>query len=121
MDDLDVRDAQNKPVSSPSARRELLQIFQENLVQMLVVSLPHAAAQTQAYIESISHLFNKLILNRLVEFVGVIEAAILPAKRRFVHIVDMLWITLQSCTALSADPILSAARPAPPLLITLRC
>lgn len=121
MDDLDVRDAQNRPISSPSARRELLQIFKENLVQMLVVDLPHAAARTQAYVKYISHLFDNLFFSRIVDVVSAVEAAILSTKRRFVHIVDMLWISLKTYTALSTDLTSFAPRPSPAQLISMRC
>jgi len=59
LSDLDVRDLQNNPVSSPSATQELADLFRENLLNLIVFAPPHAVTATLAWIDSISHLINK--------------------------------------------------------------
>src|SRR5689334_11655011 len=57
--DLDVRDAQNRPVQQPSASQELETLFRENLTQLTVFARPHISAETHNWLNSFSHLFNK--------------------------------------------------------------
>jgi len=93
LSDLDVRDAQNNPSISPAAHEKLAEIFRENLVNLMVFAPTHAMTATMNWIDSISHLFNKLILNRLSTIFESIQMLILPPSRRFVHNVHNLCIT----------------------------
>jgi hypothetical protein len=107
LSDLDVRDSKNQPVNSPSLHEELTQLFRENLVNLTVFAAPHAVASTMRWIESISYLFNKSILNRAYAVFESIQAPILPPSRRFVHNVNNLWATfsvglLAGCLLISA-------------------
>src|SRR5439155_10787634 len=63
--DLDVRDAQNNPVTDPSASQKLEALFRENLVNLTVFASPHAMNEVFSWLDSFSHLFNKLIFMRL--------------------------------------------------------
>lgn len=121
MADFDVRDTQNRPISTPAATQQLATLFQENLVHLLVFSLPHISAQTNSYMESISHLINSLILKRVITLFFKFQEAILPAKRRFVHNVDILWITHFTGLSMSASPAISICRPSEPTHLALRC
>jgi hypothetical protein len=119
--DLDVRDAQNKGIESPAAVQELTTLFRENLVNLTVFAPPHAMTETFNWMDSFSHLFNKLIIVRLSVFFGVVQEAILPSTRRFVHNVHNL------CTSFSVgqfrvSTILAASTsPSSPRIINLRC
>ena len=91
--DLDVRDAQNNAVQAPSARQELEALFRENLINLTVFISPHAFTEAATWIDSFSHLFNKLIIARMAGVLGSIQDVFLPPSRRFVHNVDNLCIT----------------------------
>lgn len=121
LTDLDVRDSQGRPISTPAAVAQLESLFRENLVDLLVFAAPHAVAQTKSYIESISHLLNSLILKRLLLFIYEFQAAILPAKKRFVHNVDNLWITHFTGLSISRSTSLSFCRPTSASPLPLRC
>src|SRR5258708_3516346 len=88
--DLDVRDAQNNRVTSPSASQELETLFRENLLQLTVFANPHIMTSVFNWLDTYSHLFNKLILMRVTIVFRIIQEAILPANRRFVHNVHNL-------------------------------
>ena len=92
--DLDVRDAQNRPIQTPTARQELETLFRENLVNLTVFISPHVFTEALSWIDSFSHLFNKSIFARLVVVVGLFQDAFLPPNRRFVHNVHNLCTTL---------------------------
>lgn len=92
--DLDVRDAQNRPVESASASQNLESLFRQNLVNLMVFSTPHVVASTQDWIISISHLLFNNILRRVLPNFGPIFEAWAPNLRRFVHNVHILWISL---------------------------
>src|SRR5438876_802715 len=63
--DLDVRDAQNRPIQAPSARQVLEELFRENLLNLTVFAAPHAVSETANWLNLFSHLFNRLIYTRL--------------------------------------------------------
>ena len=90
--DLDVRDAQNNAVQAPSAHQELEALFRENLINLTVFISPHAFTEAATWIDTFSHLFNKLIIARMAGVLGSIQDVFLPPSRRFVHNVDNLWI-----------------------------
>jgi hypothetical protein len=107
LSDLDVRDAQNNRIISLVSHEQLTELFRENLVTLMVFAPPHAMAATMSWIESISHLFNKSLLNKLSVIFEPLQALILPPSRRFVHNVDNLWVTFSvglfgGCLLLSA-------------------
>ena len=91
--DLDVRDAQNRAIQSPSAVHELADLFRENLVNLVVFAGAHATRETAAWLDSISGLINKSILLRLSIIFELLQDAFLPSSRRFVHNVHNLWTT----------------------------
>jgi hypothetical protein len=119
--DLDVRDAQNRVISSPSATQELTTLFRENIVNLTVFASPHAMTEVFNYIDSLSHLLNKLIITRLTVIFGVFQDAFLPPIRRFVHNAHNLCIRF-SVGQFHVGMILAAACPQKPSLQTnLRC
>src|SRR5579871_1288584 len=61
LTDLDVRDAQNNKVQSPSASQQLEALFRENLLNLTVFVSPHSMTEVLNWLDSFSHLFNKLI------------------------------------------------------------
>ena len=113
--DLEVRDNQNRIVLSPSASQKLEALFRENLVNLLVIAAPHSIAKDIAWINSISYLFNNLILSRLYIFAHAVQDAILPSIRRFVHNVNNLCISFfvgvfAACLLLSSFSLLRTPR-----------
>lgn len=93
LSDLDVRDAQNNPIISPTSQAELIELFRENVVNLIVFAPPHAMTATMLWIESLSNLFNKSILYRLSVVFGPIQELLFSPQRRFVHNVHNLWVT----------------------------
>ena len=91
--DLDVRDAQNRPIHAPSAKQGLEDLFRENLLNLTVFAVPHVVAETQNWLNLFSHLFNKLIYTRLAVLFGFLQEACLPSNKRFVHNVHNLCTT----------------------------
>src|SRR5438552_6954868 len=52
--DLDARDAQNRPIQTPSAKQTLEDLFRENLLNLTVFAAPHTITQTEDWLLSIS-------------------------------------------------------------------
>jgi hypothetical protein len=105
--DLDVRDAQNNPIQSPSASQELEVLFRENLVNLTVFASLHVTTEALTWMDSFSHLFNRSIFTRLSTAFDALQDVLLPSSRRFVHNVDNLCITFSvgvfaGCILLSA-------------------
>src|ERR1051325_3892232 len=63
--DLDMRDAQNRPIAGASAAEKLAALFRENLVSLKVFAIPHSLSESLNWINSISHLVNRTILTPL--------------------------------------------------------
>ncbi len=121
LSDLDVRDAQNNPVKSPSASQELEALFRENLVNLTVFASPHAMTEVLSWLDSFSRLFNKLIFMRVSTAFGLLQDVFLPPSRRFVHNVHNLCITFSvgvfaGCMLLSAFSLQRSPRQ-----VNLRC
>jgi len=91
--DFDVRDGQNKPVSSLSAHTQLITLFQENLYRLRVLDPSHSIRQSMDGLNLYLSLFLSVFFNSSSRILSLIEQAIAPSKRRFVHNVDKLWIT----------------------------
>lgn len=91
--DLDARDAQNRPIIEPAAVQNLVILFRENLVILTVFATPHSTASALAWINSLSYLFDCMILPRIVFILDLFQEAIMPPTRRFVHNVDNLCVT----------------------------
>lgn len=121
FNDLDARDAQNHPISTPEAHRQLAQLFIENLFQMTVVAPSHAALQAAQSIEAFSALFLKAFFASAQGLLAACHAALAPDKKRFVHNVHNLWITLSVGVFLAAALSSLFALPRSPKLIPLRC
>ena len=119
--DLDVRDAQNRPVQAPQAKQQLEELFRESLINLTVFAAPHIVSQTEEWLNQFSHLFNKSIFARLVVVVGLFQDAFLPPNRRFVHNVHNLCVTFSvgvfaGCILFSAFALQRSPRRVP-----LRC
>ena len=119
--DLDVRDAQNRPVQAPGAKEKLAALFRENLITLTVFAAPHAIAETENWLNQFSHLFNKWIFARLVVVVGLFQDAFLPPNRRFVHNVHNLCTTLFVGIFLSCSLLRFRPTSASPSRLILRC
>jgi hypothetical protein len=91
--DLDVRDAQGNAVQNPSAKQALETLFRENLITLTVFEKPHSMRQIYSWLDSFSHLFNKLIFMRVLIAFDALQDILLPAQRRFVHNVHNLCTT----------------------------
>jgi len=112
--DLDVRDAQNRPVQAPSAKEALEELFRENLLNLTVFAFPHAVSETNNWLILFSHLLNKAIYARLALIIGLFQEAVLPSNRRFVHNVHNLCTTFfvglfVSFALLAVHPALTTA------------
>ena len=94
MSDLDVRDAQNRPVYNAAARQNLAALFIENLFDLAVVQNLPGVRQIWADIELFSRLFRNLIFNIFYPINTTLPEALARAQKRFVHNVHNLWITL---------------------------
>ena len=119
--DLDVRDAQNNAVQSPSARQELEKLFRENLVNLTVFISPHVFTEALSWMDSFSHLFNKLIIMRLSVIFGLFQDAFLPPSRRFVHNVHNLCITFSVGVSAGCLMLSAFALQRSPHQVHLRC
>ena len=93
FDDLDVRDAENRPVLNTFARLELTTIFVENLLLLGTSGTTHQSRELWAILDSISHLLLNSILNAVKSTKQVVEALLQTVERRLVHNVDKLWIS----------------------------
>jgi hypothetical protein len=93
FDDLDVRDAQNKPVSSPIAKTELKGLFLENLLLLGVAGPTHQMRELWNLLDYISHLFRSSILTAAKRIKEAVEALLQTVERRLVHNVGKLWIS----------------------------
>src|SRR5690349_5577116 len=81
FDDLDTRDSQNQPLSDPTQREVLQTLFRENLVTLRVFALPHFLSQTYCVLESISWLFNKVILIHLASYFKLLQDVLFSPQR----------------------------------------
>ena len=105
--DLDVRDAKNHSIKSPSAGQELEALFRENLLNLTVFANSHAITEVINWVDSVSYLLNKWILTRLSVVFGEFQDAFFLPSRRFVHNVHNLCISFSvgvfaACCLLSA-------------------
>jgi hypothetical protein len=121
FDDLDARDAQNRPIHDSAAQADLTQLFVQNLYALATVEAPHSMHEAWALLESLSALFHKAILTCIQRLSGVVQAALRPGFRRFVHNVDKLWITFSVGVSLASprfsNPLFENAL----LHLNLRC
>ena len=119
--DLDVRDAQNRPIRAPEAKEQLEALFRESLLNLTVFAIPHAVAQTEDWLNQFSHLFNKWIYTRCVVVLGLFQEAFFPPEKRFVHNVYNLCTTLFAALCLSLALFRTRPIASPPLRVSLRC
>lgn len=119
--DLDVRDAQNKPVQQSAASQELEVLFHENLIILTLFARPHISAEVYSWLNSFSHLFNRSIFTRLLIVFGHTQEAYFPPTKRFVHNVHNLWITPQIEHAVSGSPFAATRFPQTANRLILRC
>lgn len=119
--DLDVRDAQGRPVESASAKEELESLFRENLVNLTVLAVPHAIAETNNWLNQFSRLFNKSIFTRVLIVINLFQEAFLPSTRRFVHNVHNLCTTFFVGLFVSCSLMASRSTAKAPAPLNLRC
>lgn len=119
--DLDVRDAQNRPICSPTANGELAALFRENLLNLTLYAAPHAMAEAYSIAEAFSRLFNSLIFSRVPRVLDAFLEAILPSSRRFVHNVHNLGIIFSVGVFVIFSLLAARCSVRAPLRINLRC
>lgn len=119
--DLDVRDSQNRSVTTPEAKANLASLFLDGLFNLTVKAPPHAILVAAASIE----IFSRLLLKSFYDFVATplkaIIAALGPGKKRFVHNVHNLWITLAVGFFIAACLLSLFFSPRTQLLSPIRC
>jgi hypothetical protein len=93
LSDLDVRDAQNRPVSSASARARLRDLFVDNLYQIAVEPLSHETLEVAFLLEASSRLFKDSFFHFYTPPLRRFLEALSGGKNRIVHNVNKLWIT----------------------------
>jgi len=94
MSDLDVRDAQNRPIRDAQSTQTLTELFINNLFGLAVVNNLHAIDEIWNELTAFSRLFHGLIFNVVYALNQSIPKAWLPSTKRFVHNVHNLWIVL---------------------------
>ncbi len=94
MSDLDVRDAQNRPVRDAGSTQEITRLFLNSLFQLTVVSDFHVMVQVWTDAAFFSHLFHNLIFNILYPLWESLPKVWRPSTKRVVHNVYNMWITL---------------------------
>jgi hypothetical protein len=121
MSNLDVRDAQNRPVSQANSQQELAALFMDSLFEMSVIANTHLVQAIWQDIELYSHLFRDLIWNVYYPLIADLPEALLRASKRFVHNVHNVWITLLLqlvlCSLLSATVLIRSCQHS----VILRC
>ncbi|MFA5975690.1 MAG: hypothetical protein WC859_05925 [Elusimicrobiota bacterium] len=91
---LDARDTQNRPLKSVENQRILSMLFMENLFNLAVVAPLHSWRETAESASLFSRLFNNLFVDFMAPVLKVLDEAFLSSKRRVVHNVHNLWITI---------------------------
>jgi hypothetical protein len=120
-DDLDVRDAQNRPVRTIAAHAQLAQLFVENLFALTVTAEPHALRQAWSILEALSHLFHNPIFKAIETTFAWLPDTLLPSPRRVVHNVDKLWISFSVGVFCDSGPSASAVLDHTVQRLNLRC
>jgi hypothetical protein len=92
--DLDVRDAQNRPVSNLQALENLTDLFRQTLFNLGVAGDLHGMSLIWSDLELFSRLFHDLIFNTVYPIFQAVPKALLTAQKRFVHNVHNLWIAV---------------------------
>jgi len=91
---LEVRDAQNRPVTTAAETAELQDIFQQDLFQLMVVAAPHHIAAAEEGLILFSALIKNSFLHPIDTAIGYLFDALAPNSKRVVHNVGNLWITI---------------------------
>jgi hypothetical protein len=119
--DLDARDAQNRPLKTFAAAGELVQLFHENSVRLLLQQTPHLNRAMEFLLSSFSHLYNNEFLKSLENGLRRFQEAVLRPIRKVVHNVHNLWISssVDSGRAGLSAIVLSLSRR--PQKLYLRC
>jgi hypothetical protein len=119
--DLDVRDAQNHAVSSTQAIGELVLLFRENAVDLLVRATPPVLHEMYSLIDAFTHLFKDTFYTVTRAGLEQIQTAYFTGIRRVVHNVHNLWITLSDGTSIgwASGTLLTLSRK--PQKLYLRC
>lgn len=92
--DLDVRDAQNRPVSTPDAVGELVVLFRDSAIQLALEATPPALQGLRTLIDEFSHLLKDAFYDCRRKAKKHFQEAISSSLRQVVHNVHNLWITL---------------------------
>jgi hypothetical protein len=105
LEDLDVRDAHNRPITTAAARAELRQLFLQNVIDLVTRAAPHGLVQASLTIDLLSRLLRHAIWSAAPPRPVAFCEALQPPSRRFVHNVHKLWITLSVGVFAAAAPL----------------
>lgn len=94
LSDLDVRDAQNRPIRNAQSSQNLTALFMGNLFALAVLQDLRPVQQMWDELVIFSRLFRDAFFNISYMILGAVEALIAPSTKRFVHNVHNLWIQL---------------------------
>ena len=93
LSDLDVRDAQNRPVSNASALANLQALFVDNWCTAARQPLLHLVDQTDYLLLMFSRLFNNVFFASVDRPIRRQFDALFSPKKHVVHHVEKLWIS----------------------------
>jgi len=119
FDDLDVRDSNNQPIQTVTAKQELKDLFQSSLYTALVQSELYTMAAVFSIFEKALNMAATALVKDIAATVGGMIAALLPSTKEWKHILvcvsSLLGFSLLlfSCSLLPESYPLSFIRIAP--------
>lgn len=124
LNDLDVRDSNNNPVTSPESKQQLTQIFQSGLFQILTQAELYSVAAALSVIRKALNLADFSFARSLPQKTFEIFCALLPVKKNWDKLLvalSVLFVFTVTSNLLSLLPNCStpAAKSSAPLV--LRC
>ena len=93
LDDLDVRDINNKPVHDQVSKATLTALFRESLHKLIAEAPVRSLGIALAQLTQLSDLFHKGFLSCRGFFFKPSEQALVQLRKGVVHNVHKLWIT----------------------------
>jgi len=119
--DLDVRDAQNRPVKTPEMTGELVALFEDNAIDLVLRQTPPALQVLHRALDTFSPLFKEVFFTLSRGIYRPLQAAFLSRTRRVVHNVYNVWITFSDGMRIgdASHTILTLSRK--PQKLFLRC
>ncbi len=121
LDNLDVRDAQNRPIKSPRQLTQLKSLFNENLFKLEALDDLHSLVLAKAELAAFSPLLVGAFLISVNLTFRVVFDVINFSSRRVVHNVGNLWITISVGVLLVSRLLCFFRRPGPHFPLYLRC